>query len=52
MSPKFYFFLKLANLGANAILTVSMAVCRAGAAAMQMPLLKNRKNHFEIYDFH
>lgn len=29
-----------ANLGANAILTVSMAVCRAGAAAMQMPLYK------------
>merc|ERR1712070_600451 len=27
-----------ANLGANAILAVSMAVCRAGAASMQMPL--------------
>jgi len=26
------------NLGANAILTVSMAVCRAGAAANKMPL--------------
>jgi len=26
------------NLGANAILAVSMAVCRAGAASMQMPL--------------
>merc|ERR1719440_2453657 len=26
------------NLGANAILAVSMAVCRAGAAASQMPL--------------
>eukprot|EP00933_Yihiella_yeosuensis_P012010 TRINITY_DN119_c1_g2_i2.p1 TRINITY_DN119_c1_g2~~TRINITY_DN119_c1_g2_i2.p1 ORF type:complete len:471 (-),score=140.94 TRINITY_DN119_c1_g2_i2:249-1607(-) len=27
-----------ANLGANAILAVSMAICRAGAASMQMPL--------------
>merc|ERR1711881_610427 len=27
-----------ANLGANAILAVSMALCRAGAASMQMPL--------------
>merc|ERR1712110_1168345 len=27
-----------ASLGANAILAVSMAVCRAGAASMQMPL--------------
>merc|ERR1712226_1163685 len=27
-----------ANVGANAILAVSMAVCRAGAASMQMPL--------------
>merc|ERR1712084_3100 len=27
-----------ANLGANAILAVSMAVCRAGAASMRMPL--------------
>ncbi|CAE6967742.1 ENO [Symbiodinium sp. CCMP2592] len=26
------------NLGANAILAVSMAVCRAGAASMEMPL--------------
>merc|ERR1712061_760678 len=26
------------NLGANAILAVSMAICRAGAASMQMPL--------------
>merc|ERR1719386_491881 len=26
------------SLGANAILAVSMAVCRAGAASMQMPL--------------
>merc|ERR1712048_1459483 len=26
------------NLGANAILAVSMAVCRAGSASMQMPL--------------
>jgi len=26
------------NVGANAILAVSMAVCRAGAASMQMPL--------------
>merc|ERR1719384_2312050 len=26
------------NLGANAILAISMAVCRAGAAANQMPL--------------
>merc|ERR1712032_1082364 len=28
------------QLGANAILAVSMAVCRAGAASMQMPLYK------------
>lgn len=28
------------NLGANAILAVSMAVCRAGAAAKKMPLYK------------
>merc|ERR1712084_108709 len=27
-----------ANLGANAILAISMAVCRAGAASMRMPL--------------
>merc|ERR1712014_312125 len=27
-----------ASLGANAILAVSMALCRAGAASMQMPL--------------
>merc|ERR1712125_228543 len=27
-----------ANIGANAILAVSMALCRAGAASMQMPL--------------
>merc|ERR1712046_389589 len=26
------------NLGANAILAVSMAICRAGAASMQIPL--------------
>merc|ERR1712187_458204 len=26
------------SLGANAILAVSMAICRAGAASMQMPL--------------
>ncbi|CAD7929593.1 unnamed protein product [Amoebophrya sp. A25] len=29
------------KLGANAILAVSMAVCRAGAAAQQMPLYKH-----------
>merc|ERR1719146_167548 len=29
-----------AKLGANAILAVSMAVCRAGAAALKMPLYK------------
>merc|ERR1719157_99585 len=29
-----------AKLGANAILAVSMAVCRAGAAASKMPLYK------------
>merc|ERR1719265_1343983 len=29
-----------AKLGANAILAVSMAVCRAGAAASRMPLFK------------
>ena len=28
------------TLGANATLAVSMAVCRAGAASMQMPLCK------------
>merc|ERR1719169_12940 len=28
------------KLGANAVLAVSMAVCRAGAASMQMPLYK------------
>merc|ERR1712048_1478083 len=32
------------KLGANAILAVSMAVCRAGAAASQMPLYKHIAN--------
>merc|ERR1712185_95722 len=31
-------------LGANAILAVSMAVCRAGAASMQMALYENIAN--------
>jgi len=33
-----------ASLGANAILAVSMAVCRAGAASMQMPLYEYVSN--------
>merc|ERR1712176_652370 len=32
------------SLGANAILAVSMAVCRAGAASMQMPLYEYISN--------
>jgi len=36
------------KLGANAILPVSMAVCRAGAAAKNIPLWKHIKNQYDI----
>ena len=48
---QFFFFFCFLQLGANAILAVSLAVCKAGAIVKNIPLYKVCDDFSLIYNF-